>query len=256
MTAARNSLRGASDDAVFQFRLTCAMALVFVAGFSFHFAMGHSSFDAPAIVHIHALVFFGWVALTLLQAGLAATGRVALHRQLGWLGLIWIAVMVPMGMAVTIGMVAGGRVPPDFLPQHFLFDDPATLLAFAGLALAAIALRRDTGWHRRLHLCGLAVLMGPAVGRMIPPPLVMPHAFAAAAVPGLMFPAAMAWREWRWTGQLHRAWLPGLAALPVALTLSTLLANSTLGDTAYAAVTAGTPAAGIPGLAYPPMPPG
>lgn len=70
--------------------VTSAMAVVFVAGFSFQLAMGRSSFDAPTIVHAHALVFFGWLVLALMQSWLAATGRWAGWARAGrWRWSCW-----------------------------------------------------------------------------------------------------------------------------------------------------------------------
>lgn len=43
------------------------MALVIVAGFSMQLAMGRSTFRAPAMVHVHALTFFGWTGFYLLR---------------------------------------------------------------------------------------------------------------------------------------------------------------------------------------------
>jgi len=39
--------------------------------------------DKPAIIHFHAAVYVGWLALFLTQATLAATGRTASHMKLG-----------------------------------------------------------------------------------------------------------------------------------------------------------------------------
>jgi hypothetical protein len=55
--------------------MVTAMALVLVAGFVLQLAMGRSSFGAPPVVHLHALVFMGWVAIVVAQAWLAAGGR-------------------------------------------------------------------------------------------------------------------------------------------------------------------------------------
>lgn len=236
--------------------LTGLMALIFVAGFLTQFLAGRSSFSAPLIVHAHGLVFFGWVALSTAQAGLAAGGRFEWHRPLGWLGVAWALVMVPLGLALMLSTVGSGRTPFFFQPQVFLIENVATLACFAGLTAAAILLRRNAGWHRRLHFSALACLMGPAFGRLLPMPLMTPWAMEIAALPGLAFPAWLAWREWREDGRLHPAWVVGVLALPVALALAWLLAHSAAGDAVYASVVAGSPAAGAPGLAFPPPPGG
>jgi hypothetical protein len=235
--------------------VTAAMALVLVAGFSVQLAAGRSSFNAPTVVHMHALIFFGWVAISVAQAGLAASGRIDLHRHLGWLGVAWIVVMIPLGIAVTVGAIQQARTPFFFRPQLFLFEDVATLFAFAGLAAAAIHLRRDTGWHRRLHLCALASLLGPGFGRLLPMPLLAPYAMEIAMIPGLLFPAWLAWREWREDGSLHPAWLVGLATLPLVTILSILLAIGPVGNAAYRAAVQGTPGAAIAGLEFGAPPP-
>lgn len=244
------ALAPSDTDARYQLKLTGVMALIFVAAFSTHLALGRSSFGAPAIVHLHALVFFGWVALTLVQTGLAVGGSVALHRRLGWLAVGWIVAMVPLGIAVTVRIIQAGRAPFFFQPQRFLFDNPLILLAFAGIAGAALVLRRQTGWHRRLQLCALAAVMGPAFGRLLPVPFLVPYAFIVSCLTGLIFPGLMAWREYRRERQVHPAWAWGTAPVLLTLALSWLIAPTPLGDAAYRTVTADTPGASVPGMAF------
>ncbi|MGL6043990.1 MAG: hypothetical protein ACRC1J_08710 [Sandaracinobacteroides sp.] len=237
-----------------QARLTALMALIFVAGFLFQLLMGRSSFSAPLVVHAHALVFFGWVALSTAQAGLAATGRIEWHRPLGWLAAAWVVVMVPLGFVLMFATVSEARTPFFFRPQVFLIENLAGLSCFAGLTAAAIWLRGDTGWHRRLHFCALATLMGPAFGRLLPMPLLVPWAMEVSMLPGLLFPAWLAFREWREEGTLHPAWVIGIAALPIATGLALLLAHSAFGAAAYSAAVADSPGAALPGMAFPPPP--
>lgn len=249
------AVSGGADDAPRFFKLAVAMAIVIVLGFSFQLAMGRSSFAAPLLVHGHAILFMGWVGYYVLQNSLVARGNVALHRRLGWLAVPWVLAMLVLGVGATVGAVQQGRVPFFFLPQHFLIADIATLLCFAALTAAAIALRRRSDWHRRLHLCAMAALMGPAFGRLLPMPFMGPANFEIAALFGLIFPLIAMWREAR-GGAVHPAWRWGLPALPLTLVAGWLLGHSALGTAIYESVTAGTPGAAVAPLAYPPPPPG
>jgi len=82
-----------TSDRVFP-GLAVVMALVVVAGFSLQLAMGRSSFEAPLLVHAHAVVFMGWVVIFLVQNLLIATGQLRWHRPLGWLAAAWLAPML------------------------------------------------------------------------------------------------------------------------------------------------------------------
>lgn len=243
----------ASDDRFFM-GAAVAMVLVVVAGFSMQAAMGRSSFSAPLLVHVHAVVFMGWMAIYLTQTALATTRRIAPHRRLGWIGAGWIALMLILGLMVTVVMTRRGQVPFFFTPQHFLVADPMTLIGFAALTAAAIGQRDRTGWHRRLHLCGTAMLLGPAFGRLLPLPFLTPLAFEAAFVATLLFPLAGIIADWRRDGRVHPAWGWGIAAMVGTMLLTEAIVYSPLGSALYRGVTTGSPGATIAPLAYPPPP--
>ncbi len=230
------------------------MAAVIVAGFSLQLAMGRSSFASPLLVHAHAIVFMGWVAIFVTQNVLVASGRVALHRRLGWLATGWIVAMVVLGFLVTTAIVRRGQVPFFFTPQQFLVFDPLSVLFFAGLSAAAIANRRRTDWHRRLHYCGMAMLMGPGFGRLFPMPSLAPFAFEAIFAATILLPAAGIIADLRRSGRVHPAWLWGIAAMLGSLLLTEAITYSPAGDALYRTVTAGTPGASVPGLEFPPPP--
>jgi len=244
-----------TGDLHFYFKLACAVAAVMVAGFSLQLAMGRSSFSAPPRVHAHAVIFFGWIVLFLAQARFAAAGNRARHALVGRIAASWIVLMLTAGLAVTLALAREGRVPFFFYPQQFLVGDPLSLFTFAGLTYWAVARRDDPEWHARLHICALAAITGPGFGRLLPMPLIAPYGFEAAGLAGLVFPLAGLIRDLRLGRPAHPAWLWGMAAIVAMIVVMDLIAYSPLGAAIYAAATAGSPGAAVPGLALPPPPP-
>lgn len=231
------------------------MALIVVAGFSLQLAMGRSTFAAPALVHVHAVAFMGWVAYYVLQNALVASGSVALHKRLGWIGLGWMLVLVVLGTWITVAMVRRGAVPFFFEPAYFLILNPVSVLCFAGLGIAAIVMRRRTDWHRRLHFCGMAMLIGPAFGRLLPMPFLIPWAGHAVFLALLMLPLAGVVADLRRSGRVHPAWIWGIGTLVLVDILIPVVAFSAPGVALYEAVVSGSPGALVDPLAFPPPPP-
>lgn len=245
-----------SNDDRFFLGAAIAMAVLIAAAFSLQLAMGRSSFASAPVVHAHAIVFMGWVAIYLTQNALVATGNIALHRRLGWVAAGWTVLMVITGCAVTVAITQGGRTPFFFRPQHFLVFDPVTLIFFVGLTIAAIRLRHQTQWHRRLHFCAMALMLGPAFGRLLPMPFIIPFAFEGTFLATLLFPVAGVVADLRRTGHVHPAWGWGIGAMFACMAVIVAITYSAVGDAIYAAVTAGTPGAARPGLDFGPLPPG
>lgn len=246
------SLRGRDDG--FFVRGAIAMTVVIVAGFSVQLALGRSSFSAPPVVHAHAVVFMGWVAIYLLQNAFVAMGRTALHRRLGWLAAMWTVPMLVLGCAVTVALVRRGQVPFFFRPQQFLIFDPLSLLAFAGLTAAAIRLRRRTDWHRRLHFCAMSILLGPGFGRLLPMPLLSPWAWEATLAACLAFPLVGMGFDLRRTGRVHPAWSWGAGTIIASALLIEAITYSPVGGAIYRAVVVGSPGVAVAPLDFPPPP--
>ena len=255
-TLAGQAPRAAVGDERFFLRAAIAMAVVIAAGFSMQLAMGRSSFASPPLVHAHAIVFMGWIALYVLQNVFVASGRMTLHRRLGWIGAGWIVAMLVLGLMVTVAMARRGQVPFFFRPLHFLIFDPLALLTFAGLTIAAIAMRRRTQWHRRLHFCGTSVLLGPGFGRLLPLPLLQPWAFEATFAALMIFPLVGVVADYRRSGRVHPAWKWGIATMVGSLLLTEAITYSAVGQAIYRGVTAGSPGAAVAPLEFAPPPAG
>jgi hypothetical protein len=244
-----------SRDDMFFMTMALVMAGLNVIGFSLQFAMGRSSFGAPLLVHAHAIVFFGWIVIYVLQNLFAVSGRMALHRTLGWIAMGWMIAMIVLGVSVTVALVQRGAAPFFFTPAYFLVMNPMTLVVFSALTAAAVRLRRQTDWHRRLHYCGMAYLCAPAFGRLLPLPLVIPWAGWTVLAGVLLLPATGMIADLRRAGRVHPAWWWGVGAMLAGHAIITLVPASPLGVALYDRVVAGTPGAAVPGDAYPPFPP-
>lgn len=240
-----------------RFFLISAIVMVFVivAGFSLQLATGRSSFQSPPLVHAHAVVFMGWVVIFLIQNILIATGQVRFHRPLGWIAVAWMVPMLVLGWLVTENMIRQAGVPFFFKPLQFLVFDPVSLITFIALTVAAVAYRRSTPWHQRLHYSAMAVLLGPALGRLLPLPLLMPWAWEATFVATLIFPLIGVAADLMRNGRVHPAWGWGIAAMFAMFVATEAITYSPVGLTLYEAVAAGSPGADLDPLAFP-APPG
>ena len=155
------------------FYLTLALAITATTVFGFTLNASRSRFafaDLVPLVHLHAGLCMLWIALLVAQSGLVVAGSVARHRVLGWAATVLAPALVISGVAVTVGCLQRGAMPPFIPPSLFLVMDVLGVLTFFGLTAAAVGLRRRPDWHRRLMVCGTVILMSPAVARILPMP--------------------------------------------------------------------------------------
>lgn len=244
MTTVTNAARPRSDQRFFLVS-GWILAATIVAGFAVNVLIGRSSFASPPIYHIHALAFFGWVAIYLLQTGFVAAGNLRLHRRLGWLAAAWLPFMVTMGMWLNVESLRTRGGTPPRPPSDFLFANATLLLAAVALVVAAIALVRRTDWHRRMMYCAMALLASSAIGRMTPVTLNAATAGWVIIAIVLLFPiAGMIADRLRGT-RLHPAWWIGIGAIIGSKLTGTLLALSPWGMAFTDFLIAGTPGAAL-----------
>ncbi|WP_139226902.1 hypothetical protein [Sphingomonas sp. OK281] len=196
--------------------MAIAIAVTVIFGFTLNAARMHWTFlELPGQVHLHAAAFLAWILLYVVQNWLIVRGSIVRHRQLGVLGAIIAALMVVLGIVTTVAAVQQHRVPPFFPPGVFLVLDVLGILGFGILTAWAIALRKQAAWHKRLMLCGTILVMSPALGRILPMPLLGQFAplavFASMAVyviVGMIF-------DLRLRGRIHPAYYWGGGVLVV-----------------------------------------
>ena len=102
----------------------------------------------------------------------------------------------------------------------------------------------------------MAILINPALGRLLPMPFLQPWAWEAAFAVALLFPIAGAVGDIRRSGRVHPAWTWGIAAILGSFVVSQAATYSPVGRAIYDAATAGSPGAAVPPLAFQPPPEG
>lgn len=173
------------------------------------------------LIHIHGVLFTGWIVLLLVQARLAATSRIGLHRRLGVLGAVVAASMVGVGTLTALHAVVRGVAPGGADPRRFLVVPLFALLVFAILFVAAIGARRKPQTHKRLMLLATIALLPPALARWVivylglGPPVVL-------AISALFVAPLVVW-DLRTRGRLHGATLWGglvvVGSIPLRLAI-------------------------------------
>ena len=149
--------------------LALMIAAIVLVGFSRSF-YGTFFADAahPWIIHVHAAVYVGWLALLIAQTVLAARGEIATHRRVGNFGIAYGTFVWILGLIVAIAMpvinVHSGLWPTE-RGEQFLAIPLGDMLLFGGFFAAAIVYRRKPEIHKRLIILASVAVMFAAVGR-------------------------------------------------------------------------------------------
>jgi hypothetical protein len=198
-------------DRIFYSAVPIAVAAIVFAGFAPSWflrpMLGTPQMDPLTVIAaVHGTVFTSWIALTIVQPLLIASGHRSLHRTLGYVGAgIAVAMVVLILLATSASMKAG--TPPVFpTPTVFFTINMVGLVTFATIVALAIAKRRDAQAHKRLILLSLTVMMAPALARM---PALRPWMpFSAFVTPDWVILAGVLY-DIRTRGRVHRVWKIG-----------------------------------------------
>lgn len=204
--------RADTRDQSFWQKMMLGIALFIVVGFVQFAARGFvQPAQVPIYVHLHGAIMIAWLTLSVVQATLVRRDNLALHRQLGWIGVVLAAAVVVTGSFVGLRAVETGRQPPFFSPPYFLALTQIGIGFFAATVALAVARRKQTEWHRRLMLSAMILIMEPALGRLLPMPLIMPWGeWLALAIQLAVFMIVVR-HDRRVLGHTHPATLTGMA---------------------------------------------
>ena len=168
--------------------------------------------DTTPIVHLHAAVYVGWLAIFLAQTVLAATGRVAAHMKLGRIAIGYGVLVIVVGVLTAFARFAlGVRAGDVGGAARQLLGPLLDMLVFAPAFAAAIYYRRKPELHKRLMVVATTSLLIAAAGRMQflgePRSLLLLHLIWTAPI--LLAMAHDLWRQRR----VHPVYVLGLVVL-------------------------------------------
>jgi len=193
----------------------------------------------PMVLHMHAVVMGAFLLLLLAQTWLMATGRKALHMQLGVAGMLLAVLVVIVGFVLVPTMyhqlwyAAQAATTPEAkasTQEGLRFWDNITLLQIRigilftlFIAIALKARGREAGLHKRMMILATAIPLPAGIDRIPWLPHTMPGSpwsvdlYTLAAISPMFV-----WDVVR-NGRVHRAyWIWIAAYLPCAVAVHAL----------------------------------
>ena len=135
----------------------------------------------PTVLHIHAVAMGSFLLLLLAQTVMVATGRCALHKQVGAAAFVLVPVLVVVGIALAPTMYyqtwdalqtapAGARAQLQqllFIKENILLLQISAGLLFATFIWIALSARvANSGLHKRMMILATAVPLAASIDRM------------------------------------------------------------------------------------------
>jgi len=116
----------------------------------------------PWIMHVHASVYLGWLALLVCQTVLAARGKIAAHRKVGAFGIGYAVLVWVIGLTVSFVAPAAHVRAGEWDVARAVTFMPIPLgdmVLFAGFFGTAVAFRHKPEIHKRLVLLACIAVM-------------------------------------------------------------------------------------------------
>lgn len=126
---------------------------------------------SPALL-LHGIALTAWFALFFVQALLVRSGRIALHRRVGLLGGVVVALVVPSSLMVLFDIVHAWRAAGVDVDKQrqllsmIVWGNLGAVLAFTLFFLRGVLKRREADAHKRLMLLASISIISPAVSRI------------------------------------------------------------------------------------------
>lgn len=194
--------------------LSAVMALMAIVGFwpTYYGPVARRTLVQPTLIHLHAIVFTGWLAVFAAQAVFAATGRLRWHIRFGRIGAVYGVGLIMLGL--TTGVLRAAALPRGGPAEGLLYVISVDMLIFASFFGAAVRFRRRPEVHKKLMTVAATGLLVAASARLwfLPaPPLGLFVMFVLWSSPVLLAAAF----DWRHSRRVHPVYLLGLAAFAI-----------------------------------------
>lgn len=154
----------------FYFIFALTVTLLTTVGF-FRTFYARPLFDLPplpSMLMLHGIAGTAWLVLFVIQTHLIAARRVKVHMTLGMSGAVLALVFVVTGVATALqAAVANLPRPMGLTSQQFFIVPLSSIGLYAICFAAALALRRNTAFHKRLMVLAMISVLGPAIFRVI-----------------------------------------------------------------------------------------
>jgi hypothetical protein len=146
----------------FYMAIGIVMGVITVSGFwpTYFGPLIAATLTQPPIIHWHALVFGGWLALFFAQAAFAAAGCISLHMCVGRIGIVYGICLIAVGL--TTGVIRAGALESAGLLMGVTLD----MLGFALFLGLAISFRSKPQIHKRAMIVAATALLIAAVSRL------------------------------------------------------------------------------------------
>ncbi len=218
-----STAEGAARAELFWHRMAIGLAIFIVFGFLQFALRGFvDPVAAPFWVHLHGVAMLAWLALLIVQPTLVSRDNLVLHRRLGWIGAGLALFITGLGIFTGVASLVLNRFPPFFTPPYFLALTTVESLVFGLMVWAAIRRRHTTAWHRRLMIGATIVILEPALGRILPMPLMIGWSDIPIGLVQLGVVGIIALYDRRTLGRIHPA-TKSIAAIVIAVRITIYL---------------------------------